>query len=77
MATVRLWAAARQAVGADQLTVRAATLGGVLASLPSSPALDRLLPVCSFLVDGMSGADTSAPLRDDAVVDVLPPFAGG
>jgi molybdopterin synthase sulfur carrier subunit len=32
---------------------------------------------CSFLVDGTSTRDRASVLAPGAVVDVLPPFAGG
>ena len=38
--------------------------------------LDRVLQRCSFLVDGVR-AQLSMPLPDGAVIEVLPPFAGG
>ena len=38
---------------------------------------DRLLAVCSVLVDGTRDPDGTTPVPDGAVVDVLPPFAGG
>ena len=40
------------------------------------PALARVLAAASFLLDEVTG-DTTRPLHDGALVDVLPPFAGG
>lgn len=77
MALVRFFAAAEEAVGSAQLTVEAATLSALTLSLVDDhPALAEILPRCSVLVDG-ARADDGSPLADDAVVDVLPPFAGG
>jgi molybdopterin converting factor small subunit len=77
MAQVRFFAAAEEAVGSAQLTVDADTLAALTASLRDDhPALAEILPRCSVLVDG-ARVDDSWPLRGDAVVDVLPPFAGG
>jgi molybdopterin converting factor small subunit len=57
--------------------VDAATLSALIASLRDDhPALAEILPRCSVLVDG-ARVDGSWPLTGDAVVDVLPPFAGG
>jgi molybdopterin synthase sulfur carrier subunit len=39
--------------------------------------LARVLTACSFLVDGTSTRDRALALAPGAVVDVLPPFAGG
>jgi sulfur-carrier protein len=35
-----------------------------------------VLGICSFLVDNLR-AEPATPLTDGAVVDALPPFAGG
>jgi molybdopterin converting factor small subunit len=74
---VRFFAAAEEAVGSSELAVDAATLSALIASLRDDhPALAEILPRCSVLVDG-ARVDGSWPLTGDAVVDVLPPFAGG
>jgi sulfur-carrier protein len=39
--------------------------------------LERVLTACSFLVDGTTTRDRALVLSPGAVVDVLPPFAGG
>jgi sulfur-carrier protein len=39
--------------------------------------LERVLTACSFLVDGTSTRNRALVLSPGAVVDVLPPFAGG
>jgi hypothetical protein len=36
-----------------------------------------VLTACSFLVDGTQTRDRALALSPGAVVDVLPPFAGG
>ena len=41
------------------------------------PALTKVLAACSFLLDEVAVRSTAAPLSDGAVLDVLPPFAGG
>lgn len=77
MAQVRFFAAAEEAVGSSQLTVDAADLAALQARLRGDhPALAEILPRCSVLVDG-ARVDDGWPLGADAVVDVLPPFAGG
>jgi molybdopterin converting factor small subunit len=39
--------------------------------------LARVLDRCSYLLDEVAVRDRDVPLHDGAVVDVLPPFAGG
>jgi molybdopterin converting factor small subunit len=56
--------------------MQAVTVGAVREQLSASPELAKVCAVSSFLVDGArAGEDTE--LHDGAVVDVLPPFAGG
>lgn len=77
MAQVRFFAAAEEAAGTAQRDVDAADLGALRAALSADhPALATILPKCSVLVDG-SRVDDAEPLPASAVVDVLPPFAGG
>jgi molybdopterin converting factor small subunit len=79
--TLRYWAAAKQAAGIAEETVSADTLGGALAAAADrGSALRAVLARSSFLVDGDPVGrrpPDSVPLRDAAVVEVLPPFAGG
>ena len=75
--TVRYWAAARAAAGRARETTDAGTLADVIDRLcEGRPELARVLGICSFLVDDLR-AGPSTPLADGAVVDALPPFAGG
>ncbi|GAB2932534.1 MoaD/ThiS family protein [Rhodococcus aerolatus] len=80
--TVRFFAAARAAAGAEQaehaLPAGTASVADLVVTLGEGrPELARVLARCSFLVDEVAVRDRSAALRDGAVVDVLPPFAGG
>jgi sulfur-carrier protein len=87
--TVRYWAAAKHAAGVPEETLSADTLGGVLAAAlrirerpaGGSPApLRSVLARSSFLVDGTpvgGRAPDTVLLPEAAVVEVLPPFAGG
>ncbi|MFF4773315.1 MoaD/ThiS family protein [Microtetraspora fusca] len=78
--TVRYWAAAKAAAGIAEEPFDAPTLGDLLAGISANPDLARVLPRCSFLVNG-APAGTRDPrsidLPEGAVVEVLPPFAGG
>ncbi len=55
-------------------------LAAALARHPAAPALKGVLARSSFLIDGEQ-AGTRPPegvtLREGAVVEILPPFAGG
>ena len=81
---VRYFAAARDGAGTaeEELAVPAgAPLAAVLAAAVGAhggPAgrLAQVLPRCSLLLDGLR-ADPQVPAPDGAVLDVLPPFAGG
>jgi molybdopterin converting factor small subunit len=77
--TMRYWAAAKDAAGVAEETVTADTLAAALAVI-GGPRLRRVLARSSFLVDGHpvgKRAAESVELADGAVVEVLPPFAGG
>jgi molybdopterin synthase sulfur carrier subunit len=79
MTTLRFFAAARAAVGLDETTLTAETLGTALGQVSAADP-DRwatLQERCSYLVDGVTTRDRSTPLADVALVDVMPPFAGG
>ncbi|CQD03013.1 ThiS family protein [Mycobacterium europaeum] len=79
--TVRYFAAARAAAGAESETVvvrpgtTVAELIGRLAVRGSR--LASVLGRCSYLCDGVAVRDETAPLRRGNTIDVLPPFAGG
>jgi sulfur-carrier protein len=77
--TVRYFAGARAAVGVDTEQRSAATLDELVRKLADAhgEGLARVLPACSFLVDGTTTRDRALVLSPGAVVDVLPPFAGG
>jgi molybdopterin converting factor small subunit len=52
-------------------------VGALLADLlADAPDAADVVARCSVLVDGVR-ADHDAPLTEGAVVDLLPPFAGG
>ena len=80
--TVRFWAAARAAAGADAEPYDAATLAEAVAALKAAhpDRLASLLDRCAFVVDdahiGGRPHDT-VRLTDGGTVEVLPPFAGG
>jgi sulfur-carrier protein len=79
MVTVRYFAGARAASGLDTEARDAATLDELIDQIVDQHGekLARVLTACSFLVDGTSTRDRAVQLAPGAVVDVLPPFAGG
>jgi sulfur-carrier protein len=88
--TLRYWAAAKEAAGIAEETITAGTLAEALAAARGQAGqgenggqdarLSAILARSSFLIDGMP-VGTRAPeavlLSDAAVIEVLPPFAGG
>lgn len=76
MVTVRYWAAAREAAGAVEESLAVTSMAQLRALLAERPGLDRVCASSSYLIDGQQAA-ADAVLVDGAVVDVLPPFAGG
>jgi sulfur-carrier protein len=79
MVLVRYFAGARAAAGVAEEKVAAETVDSLLVELTARRGgrLGAVLAVCTFLVDGLACRDRTAPLAEGAVVDVLPPFAGG
>jgi molybdopterin converting factor small subunit len=80
--TIRYWAAAKAAAGVAEERYGEAVLADVLAAAVArhGDALAHVVRRSSFLVDGTAvGARDHAgvTLADGAVVEVLPPFAGG
>lgn len=79
MLTVRYWAGARAAAGTAEEQVVPGPLAAVLDTIVEHrPGLRQTLASCSFLLDGVRvRRDAAEPLSAGAVLDVLPPFAGG
>ncbi|OII33195.1 molybdopterin synthase sulfur carrier subunit [Curtobacterium sp. MMLR14_010] len=79
MTTIRFFAAARAAVGTDEITSDASTLAEALGSVAAVDAerWASLQERCSYLVDGVTTRDRSTSLAGVGLVDVMPPFAGG
>jgi molybdopterin converting factor small subunit len=79
--TVRYFAAARAAAGADSETIvlRPDTTVAELVDRLAAPGsrLATVLSRCSYLCDGVAVRDETASLRAGNTIDVLPPFAGG
>ncbi|WP_300614065.1 MoaD/ThiS family protein [Trebonia sp.] len=84
--TIRYWAAAKDAAGVPEETVDAASLADALAAAAAAARpetgsrLRDILARSSFLVNANPvgrAAKESVILDDGAVIEVLPPFAGG
>ncbi len=82
--TIRYWAAAKEAAGVPEETLEAVTLSDALnAAVASRKPGDRLTAIfsrSSFLVNADPVGHTakeSIILDDGAMIEVLPPFAGG
>lgn len=75
--TVRLFAAAAEAVGANEVTVEALTVAGLRAELGSrGEGAPSVIAQCAVLRAGVR-LDDDVALSPGDRVDVLPPFAGG
>jgi len=76
---VRYFAAARAAAGVSEEVVDAETIRECLSIVTTTrgPELERVLRVCSLLVDGLAVHDRDRRLEAATEMDVLPPFAGG
>lgn len=77
MTTVRLFAAAAEAVGAREREVRATTVRTLIDELTHDARSAYVLSHCSFLADGERIADFDASVAHVELIDVLPPVAGG
>jgi molybdopterin converting factor small subunit len=79
--TVRYFAAARAAAGAESETVilRPGTTVAELVERLAVPGtrLATVLNRCSYLCDGIAVRDETTALHGGNTIDVLPPFAGG
>lgn len=79
--TIRYFAAARAAAGAESETVLLRP-GATMAELVERLAvpgtrLATVLDRCSYLCDGIAVRDETKALQPGNTIDVLPPFAGG
>ena len=82
--TIRYWAAAKDAAGLPEESVAAVTLqdalNAVVASRKPGSRLADVIARSSFLVNADPvgrAAKESIVLDEGAVIEVLPPFAGG
>jgi molybdopterin converting factor small subunit len=80
--TIRYWAAARAAAGADAEPYDASTLAEALRAAVErhGAELARVVSRSSFLIDGHpvgTRAHEGVSLPEDGTIEVLPPFAGG
>ena len=78
MAIVNFYAAAKAASGSATLKIPAGSLGALIEELSErSPELAKLLPTCSYLLNGESCQDFGQILVEGDAIDILPQFAGG
>lgn len=83
MVTVRFYAGAAEAAGAEERQLPLSEDQGLdefLARLPElieAPSLERVCSRSSFLINGVRTKRESGTLSPGDQLDVLPPFAGG
>lgn len=78
--TVRYWAGARAAAGVESEQVTAGTVADALAAARANHAgLGEVIDRSSILLDGRRVAvdRLETPVAESAVIEILPPFAGG
>jgi sulfur-carrier protein len=82
--TIRYWAAAKEAAGMPEESLEAVSLADALnaavARRTADSRLREILARSSFLIDANPvgrAVKESIMLDDGAVIEVLPPFAGG
>jgi len=78
MATLRLFASAREAAGTGSTTIDGSTVGEIVATATErfGPAFAALLPSCRIWRNGEAALDDD-PVGPDDEVAVLPPVSGG
>jgi molybdopterin converting factor small subunit len=78
VAKVNFYASAKAAVGTPELELSAVTLGELISNLSQiNENMAKLLPTCSYLLNGQSCSLSDQVLTNTDNVDVLPQFAGG
>lgn len=79
MPEVRYFAGAKAAAGIATEFREERTLAELITAttVQHGPKLGQILRASSFLVDGTVSRDLAREIPSNAVIDVLPPFAGG
>jgi molybdopterin converting factor small subunit len=79
LVTVRYWAAARAAAGVSEERYPVGDVAALRVAVADrhGERMRAVLAAASLVGDDGVRLDASAPLADGAVVEVLPPFAGG
>ena len=82
LVTFNFWAGARAAAGTASESVEAGTVAEALETVLTrhdDPRFTRVIRASSLLLDEMTASASALqrPLEAPAVVEVLPPFAGG
>ena len=76
---VRYFAAAAAAAGIEEESVKPGTLAEIVEKIGDKHGalMVKVLPACSFLIDGTATTDHTVAVSGGQSIDVLPPFAGG
>jgi len=85
MSVVKLFANLRKLAGIKELSITGATLGAVLNELVKQyPALDGVIlengqirPHVVITLNGHNASDLSLQVRDEDLIAIFPPIAGG
>ena len=74
---VRLFAVARAKAGTEIISCEPGSLASIIENISLHGDLARVLPQCSYLVDGVAPSDVNQEVNAGSTIDVLPRFAGG
>ncbi len=75
---IRFFAAAAAAANTRYVELPTGTLAELMSTCSEENTdLARILPLCSYLVDGVANHDMNSLIPSGSEVDVLPKFAGG
>lgn len=78
MITVNFYAAAKASVGTSTIYVESNSFKTILEKIKTDyPNINKVLPTCTFLLDGNLVKDFEIMVNNGSNLDILPTFAGG
>ena len=78
MITVNFYAAAKASVGTSTIYIESNSFKTILEKIKTDyPNINKVLPTCTFLLDGNLVKDFEIMVNNGSNLDILPTFAGG
>ena len=78
MITVNFYAAAKASVGTSTIYIESNSFKNILEKIKTDyPNINKVLPTCTFLLDGNLVKDFEIMVNNCSNLDILPTFAGG